>query len=128
MTLLAACADHVSRGPTRAFVKPAEPGKPASQGVKLVRVADAPLEGRLRGCYGRFGWAAAAGRIPAPMAAAMVRASRVAGRRGHAGPARWRWPVGYSIDLAVTWAVARSAWAARSHSMVSKLNSPSACG
>jgi len=34
MALLAARAAHVSRRPTRAFVKPAEPGKPASQGVK----------------------------------------------------------------------------------------------
>src|SRR5215468_4882199 len=34
MALLAARADHVSRRPTRAFVKPAGPGKPTSQGVK----------------------------------------------------------------------------------------------
>ena len=32
--LLEPRADHVSRCPTRAFVKPAEPGKPASQEVK----------------------------------------------------------------------------------------------
>ena len=34
MALLAARADHVSRCPTRAFVKPTAPGKPTSQGVK----------------------------------------------------------------------------------------------
>ena len=84
--------------------------------------------GFVGGCHGRFRWAAAAGRSPAPMAVAMVRASRVVGRQGHAGPARWRWPVGYSMDLAVTRAVARSAWAARSRSIASKLNSSSACG
>src|SRR5205814_4747861 len=84
--------------------------------------------GLVGGCHGWFRWVAAAGRSPAPMAAAMVRASRVVGRHGHAGPGRWRWPVGYSMDLAVTRAVARPAWAARSRSIVSKLNSPSACG
>ena len=35
--------------------------------------------------------------------------------------------MGYSMDLAVTRAVARPAWAARSRSIASKLNSPSAC-
>ena len=36
--------------------------------------------------------------------------------------------MGYRMDLAVTRALARSAWAARSRSIASKLNSPSACG
>jgi len=36
--------------------------------------------------------------------------------------------VGHSMALAVTRAVARPAWAARSHGIASKLNSPSACG
>src|SRR5882672_1150529 len=90
-----------------------------------------PLRGK-HGCgYGRhrrFRWVAAAGRNPAPMAAARVRAAMVVGRHGHAGPASRRWLVGYSMDLAVMLAVARSAWAARSRSIASKLNSPSACG
>src|SRR6266536_475483 len=87
-----------------------------------------PRCGRWWGCHGRCLHAAAAGRSATPVAAAMVSASREVGRQGHAGPASWRWPVGYSMDLAVTRAVARSAWAARSRSIASKLNSPSACG
>src|SRR2546429_6507151 len=86
-----------------------------------------PLRGRRGRGYGRhrrFRWVAAAGRNPAPMAAARVRAARVVGRHGHAGPASRRWPVGYSMDLAVMLAVGPPAGGAGARSTAAKLDLP----